>query len=261
MTSRKRPKGINSNVKKHCDKPKPRPITNFEELAGFLGADWDKDKPLKENEERMSRSIYKGTACGAWLTLIPPGTRVTGKRYEDWLGIFARRQDGKPCLVQAAKANKEDPKATLTWLPPDQCPEGVRFFCEVEAGSPSAQGEWPMNITWGELVQVSVPHTMMGQRIGDLKEVVIEEKAPHTGGFVMGSIVEGTDAEVTGDEVYFPTDEAAVAAYVQWVEDEVQGIWDSTHGCPACFGGDGDSGRCGPVDPDCKVCGGEGIVI
>lgn len=47
------------------------------------------------------------------------------------------------------------------------------------------------------------------------------------------------------------------------VEDcnrEAESIWNETHGCPDCFP-EMDDAELNPVNPECKMCGGHGIVI
>lgn len=50
------------------DAEEPRKIENLKDLAEELGSD--------ETEASMSRRVYKGTSCGAWLAHTSNGVRV-----------------------------------------------------------------------------------------------------------------------------------------------------------------------------------------
>jgi hypothetical protein len=76
----------------------------------------------------------------------------------------------------------------------------------------------------------------------------------HNGMFLVGSIVEGTDAEVTASPVYLPCTADDLDNAVQYVEDETSLVWDQTHGCDDC-------GMDGGINPDCETCGGEGAIL
>lgn len=82
-------------------------------------------------------------------------------------------------------------------------------------------------------------------------------------GLRIGSIVEGayacTPVHLLTWGEYLGMDEGGLAkwldANIEEVEAEAQEIWNETHGCEEC----GEEG--GPVDPNCKGCGGDGIVL
>jgi len=83
--------------------------------------------------------------------------------------------------------------------------------------------------------------------------------------FICGSIVEGVDAEVTAIPVTLPCSAKDLDATIEWVESEVQIIWNDTHGCEGCeklaeqeYGkGHWD----GQVMADCPECDGDGVCI
>lgn len=71
--------------------------------------------------------------------------------------------------------------------------------------------------------------------------------------FQCGSIVEGTDAEVEADNVFLPCVGKDIDQAVAYVEAEADVIWNDTHGCDHC-------GCDGGINPECKVCHGEGVI-
>lgn len=78
------------------------------------------------------------------------------------------------------------------------------------------------------------------------------------GWFRVGSIVEGTDAEVPAEEVKLPCTEEDVDRAVESVEAAANDIWLASHGCAGC---DKLTGGDGAVHPECPDCGGNGTVI
>ena len=73
-------------------------------------------------------------------------------------------------------------------------------------------------------------------------------------GVSLGSIVEGSHAAVGPTCLVYPFSAKDWDEAVQHVEDEVKRIWNETHGCCDC-------GLRGAVNPECKSCDGEGVVI
>lgn len=73
-------------------------------------------------------------------------------------------------------------------------------------------------------------------------------------GIMIGSIVEGVEQCTQEYTLTFPFSEEDYDRAVRQVEEEAQSIWDATHGCEDC-------GLDGAVNPDCKTCGGDGVVI
>lgn len=77
---------------------------------------------------------------------------------------------------------------------------------------------------------------------------------------ILGSIVEGVDEGVGPVVLKYPFELDDFWKMLESVEEESERIWNLTHGCQHCETEDGVLG-CKPVDPDCKKCEGEGIII
>lgn len=79
------------------------------------------------------------------------------------------------------------------------------------------------------------------------------------GGVELGAIVEGVDDWEAHRRLHFPFDLADFNRAVAELEQAAKDVWDATHGCEDCGLADDDGLL--PVNPDCKTCGGHGIVI
>lgn len=65
---------------------------------------------------------------------------------------------------------------------------------------------------------------------------------------------EGTDASCESRTLQFPFTGKEFDAEVEAADQDGNALWNQTHGCDDC-------GLDGAVNPDCKSCGGDGIVI
>ena len=84
----------------------------------------------------------------------------------------------------------------------------------------------------------------------------------------VGSIVEGVDECTEALCLAYPFPMDRYWAALDEVDRQADEIWNRTHGCAACWP-DGTYDEWGnelsfpgwPVNPECKVCGGEGTII
>jgi hypothetical protein len=65
---------------------------------------------------------------------------------------------------------------------------------------------------------------------------------------------EGTDAECVSRELRFPFTPEEFDEQVEAADQDGNNLWNETHGCDEC-------GMGGAVNPECKSCGGEGIIL
>lgn len=81
------------------------------------------------------------------------------------------------------------------------------------------------------------------------------------GGIIVGSIVEGVDGDGTEyHTLMYPFTMEAFNEAMNAVEEEAKYIWNDTHGCDDCGVGEGELGY-PAVNPNCKSCKGQGILI
>ena len=80
-------------------------------------------------------------------------------------------------------------------------------------------------------------------------------------GVTLGSIVEGVDEGTQTPTLNYPFTIDQFQDALQSVEDEADEIWKATHGCEDCHDEPLWTGKAWPINPDCKTCRGEGVII
>jgi len=76
----------------------------------------------------------------------------------------------------------------------------------------------------------------------------------------VGSIVEGCDFGASPVSISWPFTKDKFWESLQEVEDECKYIWEQTHGCDDCGGGEGEWGH-PAINPNCPTCKGHGAII
>lgn len=223
-------------------------IRTAEDVFNHFGADYDPEKPLEENNRWLSRRTYKDTSCGAWAKVDSrPGI-------ENCRGFFSAHYAKVDGIWELVCILRHRP------LHPEPENMGLNVHADVR------RYFWPDGVDVG--MQEFLNEKAGGHFFWDSPKEDIEWKQP-TGEsrleFICGSIVEGTDAEVTAQPVTLPCSPADLDATIKWVEDEVQSIWNQTHGCEGCEKlAEKEYGKgCweGQVMADCPECGGDGACI
>ena len=79
-------------------------------------------------------------------------------------------------------------------------------------------------------------------------------------GILVGSIVEGCDHGTETHTLNYPFEIDCFWKALESVEKEAEEIWNDTHGCKDCGDECVDTGYT-PINPECKTCEGEGIII
>lgn len=230
-------------------------IENYEDLATVLGA-------YRSTEESISKSVYKGTSCGAWAKLekdIPTGKMER----QNWRVIILKVGD----RFRAATARQE---RDGDWMPLPRWQNWRKWSKElVECVAFDVGLDERGYILDKEIVDflaTEVEWGNFGLPVGQ-KYFEVSFDA-YTGGYAplgvsFGSIVEGIEGCTEVETVAFPCDEKDIWDALQRVEDEANYLWMETHGCPECWGGEEMEGEYGyrPVDGGCGKCKGHGIVI
>ena len=79
-------------------------------------------------------------------------------------------------------------------------------------------------------------------------------------GVSVGSIVEGSDQGTETYKLNYPFEIKDFWNSLDAVEQEAQEIWNDTHGCADCGEENLETGYTA-INPECKTCEGEGIII
>jgi hypothetical protein len=90
------------------------------------------------------------------------------------------------------------------------------------------------------------------------------------GYFWVTGYCEGSDQEHEVYKVEFPCKSEDIDKAICQADEDGKNTWDETHGCSKCW----SEGQCnawgeyfspgeigGPINPDCKTCGGDGVVF
>jgi hypothetical protein len=212
-------------------------INTVEDLFSYLGPDYYPDD-YERSKSSLSRAIYKGTNCGAWADFSAAGNRRNGFKHETWSCTYQKKGDDWS-VVQFVHPNGK----TFAFKDMDVPAEVFDyFFPDIDSVSSYLSEQHP-----GE------------NRVTVTEEVRINLFKEHQGVFIIGSIVEGVDAEVPAREVYLPCKGEDIDMAIADVESEAEYIWQQTHGCDACALEGEWGGRA--INQDCKECNGEGTII
>ena len=190
-------------------------------------------------EESLSRAVYKGTDCGAWLEVIEPGYYATGKRSTVWtatinrsiLGgvVVAIRQKGRKTMTLYDHKTGENPwpKTVKDYLLADD--RGVmRLDPEDGLGNAREVRELLNSLKVGDDT-LRVTRRCL-QVIVTFKVGMPVLKA-HNGGIRIGTIVEGSDVEplVQPVELYFPFTPQKWGETVGDIESEATYWWNEVN--------------------------------
>jgi hypothetical protein len=179
-------------------------LKNLEDVAAHLGA-------LHATNEHLSRAVYKATSCGAWAEVLTR-PRIE-RRSERWTARFAR-VDGQ---WQALTVSRGDTPVEFSALP-----QGVREYFLLRSEDAASRSEYLESVAPGAATYDCTDTLLVRYETGN--ETV----------FRVGSIVEGTDAEVKPEEVRLPATGDDIDYAICLVEERARDIWDDTHGCEEC---------------------------
>jgi hypothetical protein len=79
-------------------------------------------------------------------------------------------------------------------------------------------------------------------------------------GIKIGSIIEGIEQNTSTHALDYPFPLETFNATLQEVEKEANDLWNESHGCTSCNDPDLETGWTA-IDPACKECNGQGIII
>lgn len=174
-------------------------LNNLRDVAEYLGVDVGADDTDERVNERLSRRVYKDTECGAWAKVVTRPVLVTEP--QSWTARYA----------------KVDGVWTLAGLSRDGQPHEF----SVHGGQVRGYFFWD-----GADLQEFLEGIAFGQSdftSTETLDIVLPNGSKTV--FVVGSIVEGSDAEVWPIEVTLPCPESSIDAAIEAVEAEADRLW------------------------------------
>jgi hypothetical protein len=174
-------------------------LSNLRDVAEYLGVDVGADDTDERMGERLSRRVYKDTDCGAWAKVVTRPVLVTEP--QSWTARYA----------------KVDGVWTLAGLSRDGQPHEF----SVHGGQVRQYFFWDGADLQEHLQMLSAGRSDF--TCTDTIDVQIQSGTEMV--FVVGSIVEGSDAEVAPVEVTLPCPELSIDAAIEAVEAEADRLW------------------------------------
>ena len=216
-------------------------IKTLEDVANHLGA-------AHPTNESISRRVYKDTSCGAWAEVKEEPVLVK-RRFRARFCTFALRGTVLESLHHGQT------KVDLATLPPQL----VSFLAVSPSTYKHGVGDL---VTTDDLSSLVEGTDRDGQKVKRSRgrlfvEFTCEVPAGSRLVFRVGSIVEGTDAEVFPETVALPCTGAQIDKAIECVESAANDLWQDTHGCEDCNTDEHDH----RINPECESCGGDGVVI
>jgi hypothetical protein len=209
------------------------PIKTVKDVFDFFGADYDADLRFAENNRRLSRRVSKDTECGAWAAVHV--SDAVAAVVEDWTARYARI-DGVWTLHGFSTGGVAIEMSDVPTAVHSYFWDGSDDFQSFLFEKADSRSDFTLSDT------VSFMRAIGGVAIA----------------LTMGSIVEGIDSTVD-NTLTLPTTKRKLEAFVEGIEDEATGLWNSTHGCDAC--GPEALGGYREINPECNECGGLGTII
>lgn len=214
--------------------------------------------------ESVSRAIYKGTDCGAWVDERQIGTQHKTR----FKVIFS-------ASILGIVAHQWQQNGRGTWRGFGEAITPMELKQFLGGYEPKMVGASQHD--WEKLLQVDTEHKSLAElrkATADNDAIVWLPRKQNTcwitlnvtrykPGIGVGSIVEGIDQCTETYELAYPFSDKQFWKAVQAVEDEARDLWLETHACPDCagYGENEETEGTGPIDPDCPTCHGQGDII
>lgn len=196
------------------------------DVLGFFG---------EADEAGLSRRVYKSTDCGAWAKFETRFVQ-TGERKRTWTAFLQKGINGVHVHGAIEDFQPNDVFPATNWsavLPaavvPADLPANVREYLTLTAAGTlcNVTGEdFDALATaggWQTVVAVSPIQKL-------ITFVLTEPVGEERDGFLIGSIVEGSDAEVPPEWLPFPFTSDDLDKAVQNIEAEADRLWQEANG-------------------------------
>ena len=193
-------------------------FTCREDVLRYFGA---------KDEAQFSKAIYKSTSCGAWAK-FEKWSEFVCKEKETWTARFTKGINGIHLVGGWASSTT----SMTEFIPQDKLPSDVRLYCGLEndTSKTSLTDEDWQNFEPDKLKDLIVINE---SPICKLLTFTFErDKMENREGLVLGSIVEGSDAEVTPERLAFPFTDKDFDQAIKNIEFEADMLWKEANGDP-----------------------------
>jgi hypothetical protein len=223
-------------------------IRNFKDLAALVSA--------SPTINSISRRIYKSTTCGAHVNIVTPQTCIARRKTVTVRAHGRIAIDGYRWLSFTVNGKKTEDKKTI---------EEIAEYLEAKKVNNTLRSPWDIKIYVERALKAKKTADLTGRLTGHLNLVLkfkfdlpVFKTFPE--GISIGSIVEGVDYGTETQNLTYPFSAKAFWAAISHVEQEAKNIWNDTHGCPKCGLKNPETGE-RAINPKCKACKGEGIIL
>lgn len=186
-------------------------ITNHEELLDFFCTARVHGDSIEMMNQRLSHRVYKDTRCGAWAKLEAPTMRKIGEVTDRWTFVY-RTGNNEGSLMLGLCIHGED------WFHSSDLHKDVRDW----ANPPGFTREQLEKVRAGNNGVIRV--FVMNELTAIEADVPVGVYEPVPAGVSFGSIIEGSDAEVTGVPLRYPFTSTEVVDALEWVEARVDEV-------------------------------------
>jgi hypothetical protein len=192
-------------------------INCHEELFDAVGVDWD-PQDVKRSDSLLSGRVYKSTDCGAWVKLERECLEECGEPLQEtWVFVFDLTETKAKLLYGVLAPHGEA-------YPPESMPRDVVEYALPFDGTIDSSEILALKPVDGEAGS--------GSRTSYRVQCVVSRKQYRVvaEGVTIGSIVEGSDAEVMPVTLRYPFTRDEWDRAVEDVEMEASMLWDEANG-------------------------------
>lgn len=195
-------------------------LRTVSDICTHFGVDVNADlSNLEEASRLVSRRVYKSTECGAWAVVEGPGTRCERTRPVEWTLRFSTSILGT--VLHGGRP------AHGTYVQAADLPANVREYAQA-AGARNVCSFELDSIRGGENGILRVTRSLGITRVTCMIDTPVVTR--HAGCLLIGSIVEGSDAEVAASPLYLPFTVTEMDLAIDEVDAEASRLWDEANG-------------------------------
>lgn len=192
-------------------------IRNYQDLAEYFGCE--------DNQESVSRAIYKNTDCGAWLNFIDVDEDHPIIEKQKWVALLDPFTLSNEIRVHSVCAYKNKMEIQRdNWIFIKDAPEEVKLFLGINKND-VVDGFKNLEELKTRLESVDLNDFFVKLDKTVLYFQLPVKKPKHKLGIKVGSIVEGSDADCTPFTLFFPFTVKEFEKNIRYLEGEAKDLW------------------------------------